>query len=481
MTGSEMHPAIEPEPMQKGLGDVTRRSVVGFAAAATAGVLLTAGARTSPGVQGSLNRMWDTIVIGAGPAGLGAARVIADAGKKVLVLEARNRTGGRLWTDSTSMTIPFERGAELVHGNTVSTWDLINQQGLQTHRFEKTFGKYNASDAAWVDASTFETFHFPEGAPSFPGGLPEPLDGETALDWLNRIGIPRSNYPISVLAIEVDTEQFDVLPAEFIFGDVEFALSLQGESGPMPPEAYGDYRVIGGYKQVLQPLAAGIPIVLNSPVTSIDYRNKNRVEVHVGSDTYKARTIVLAVPGGVLKNGDITFNPPLPAARSAAIQEISYLSVFKAILEFAEPVLPVGMPSTPDWDILTPFDMNPPSTWNASEGTPGYTGQLVVTWMTGGKAQALLDLPEQDRLAAALETVRATSGKPDLEYVNASTYDWSKDQYARGAYPGPFSRRSGLNTPINNTLFWAGMTTSTVHSSRNSGIVAANQALAALA
>ncbi len=482
MTGTELHSAKAPDsdPTPTGLGDITRRSVVGFAAAAAAGAFLTAGARTSPGVDGSLNRMWDTIVIGAGASGLGAARVLADAGKQVLVLEARDRTGGRLWTDSTSLSIPFERGAELVHGNAVSTWGLIDQQGLGTHRWENKYAKYSVSDSRFIDAKDFESFHFPQGAPSYPNGVPQPHDGETAEAWLTRIGVPRSNYPILLLVIEGDSEQFDVLPAIFVLGDFEFALEMQNETGMMPPEAYGDYRVIGGYKQVLQPLAAGIPLVLNSPVSSIDYRKKNRVEVQVGQSMYKARTVVLAVPGGVLKNGDIAFNPPLPADRQAALQEIVYLPVFKGILEFDHRVVAADQTVPPDWDVLVGFDKNPPTIWNASEGTPGYNGQLIVTWMTGGKAQELLNLAEHERHAAGLETVRKLVGDPGLEYIGASTYDWSKDRFARGAYPGPFSRRSGLNAPIDNALFWAGMTTSTVHSSRNSGTAAANQVLTAL-
>jgi len=101
--------------------------------------------------------------------------------------------------------------------------------------------------------------------------------------------------------------------------------------------------------------------------------------------------------------------------------------------------------------------------------------------MTGGKAQELLDLPEAERFQAALDNVRTAVGDQGLQYVNASTYDWSKDEFARGAYPGPFSRRSGLNAPIDDTIFWAGMVTSTIHSSRNSGVAAANAALTALA
>lgn len=462
---------------QSGPG-LTRRTILGLGASAAAGLVLTAGAR--PIGTGPVDRVWDTIVIGAGAAGLGAARRVADAGRSVLVLEARDRIGGRMWTDDTSMSIPFERGAELVHGSHVSTWGLIDELGLQTHRWEQTFGKRHPDEAGWTSAADFETFHFPLGAPSFPAGVPQPLAGETAEVWLTRIGVTRDNYPISVLAIEVDSEQFDVLPANRVVGELEFALEMQQYSGPMPREDYGDYRVIGGYKQVLQPLAAGIPVRLGSRVHAVEYR-KNRVDVRVDGHRFKARTVVLALPGGVLKSGAIAFDPPLPPERRDAFQQIVYLPVFKGILEFAEPVIAADAMVPHQWDVLAMFSENPPSIWNASAGTPGFDGQLLVTWMTGGKAQELLDLPEQERHRAGLEVIRRIAGDPTLEYVNASTYDWSKDEFALGAYPGPLSRRSGMNAPIADVLFWAGITTSTVHSSRDSGVAAAEQVLTALA
>ncbi|MGI9821655.1 flavin monoamine oxidase family protein [Agromyces sp. Marseille-Q5079] len=458
---------------------LARRTVLGFAAAGAAGLLLTAGARPGGVIPGAVNRMWDAIVIGAGASGLGAARVLADAGRRVLVLEARDRIGGRMWTDRTSMSIPIERGAELVHGTTVSTWELIDRLGLSTRRQTTVFGRLRP-DSPWIDGSTFESLHFPLGAPSLPNGLPDPLDGETALTWLERVGIAPDNYPILLAAIEVDTEQFDVLPADHIVGTVADALAVQDLSGPFPPEEYGDYRVIGGYDQVLQPLSTGLALVRGARVHTVEHR-RGRVDVHSTLGSFKAKSLVVALPGGVLKNGDVTFDPPLPADRRDAFQEIEYLPVFKGILEFAQPVLPVGHPVPRAWDIMTTFSKNPPSLWNGSLGTPGYAGEVVVAWMTGGRAQELLDLPEAQRFQAALENVRAAAGDRGLEYVHASTYDWSKDEFARGAYPGPFSRRSGLNGPIEGTIFWAGMVTSTIHSSRNSGIAAANAVLAELA
>lgn len=479
------------EPLDESKPNVTRRAMLGVGAASIGGILLTAGARpdSKHGYEsnhghghghGHDNQRWDAIVIGAGVAGLGAARKLADAGKSVLVVEARDRIGGRMWTDRKTLSIPSERGCELIHGHNVSTWDLVKQQNIKTHRWEQTFGKANSRDKSWIDAKTYETFHFPEGAPSFPNGVPQSEPGETALHWLERVGIRRSNYPISILAIEVDTEQFNVLPAAWVVGEVEYALEMQHLSGPMPPEAYGDYRVIGGYDQILKPLTKGVTIRLSSPVRTIEYSSKG-AEVHTSKGSYKAKVVVMAVPGGVLKAGTIKFDPPLPAARKKAFSEIIYLPVYKGILEFARPVVPAGRGIPAKWDVAAIFSQNPPSMWDASRGTPHFKGQLIVNWMTGGKAQELLNLPVAQRHQAGLETVQKLAGDRGLRYTKASTYDWSKDQYALGAYPGPFSRRSGLSDPIEGVLFWAGMVTSTVSSSRDSGIKTADLALNALA
>ncbi|GAA1642024.1 MULTISPECIES: NAD(P)/FAD-dependent oxidoreductase [Brevibacterium] len=401
--------------------------------------------------------MWDVIVVGAGPAGLGAARDLADAGKLVLILEARSRIGGRLFTDASSMSVPVERGAELVHGPDVSTWDLIHSAGLTTHRQAAIAGRLSP-DTPWIRSNTFDTFRFPLGAPTYPQGLPAPRSGETALMWLKRVGISADNYPITVAALEVDSEQFDIAPADPVYYTVLEALDLQDRNGPIPPDESGDYRVIGGYNQILEPLSRDISLLLDHPVAQVNYRS-SRVTVVAGSREFKARAVVLAVPGGVLQTDDIVFDPPLPGDRRVAIDEISYLSVFKGIFEFERPVLPPSHSQAPDWDVLATFSVNPPSLWNASAGTPDFPGEIVVSWMTGGKAQELLDLPEVERMALALESIRVSTGVPDLQPVASVTKDWSKDRFARGAYPGPFSRRDGLHAPIDSRLYWAGIVT----------------------
>ncbi|AIY02015.1 hypothetical protein ART_2416 [Arthrobacter sp. PAMC 25486] len=435
--------------------------------------LALAGCAPAPkgGEAGKGGALWDAIVIGAGVSGLGAARELANAGKNVVVLEARDRIGGRMWTDTTSMGIPVERGGELIHGSDVSTWGLVEESGLKTRKWAKSVSRFNTS-GVWVDQATWEFYTFPEGKPAVPNPLPEPSATETARDYMEKLGIRRSNYPLSLLVIEVDSEQFEALPAKFMVEDLQEALDAP-PAGMLPDDGYGDYRVLGGYKQILDPLKAGIDIELSTRVQQIDYTEKG-VSVQAGGETWEGRSVVIALPGGVLQNGGITFNPPLPAERTKSFENIVYLPVFKGLLEFEQPAVPE------EWDLMETYDALPPVIWNASSGSPGYTGQVLVSWATGDAARELLELPEDQRHLASLDTVRGIAGDQGLQFKTASTYDWSKDEFALGAYPGPFSQHKGLHDPLRDVIFWAGMTTSTIHSSRDSGIAAAGQVLAAL-
>jgi monoamine oxidase len=88
---------------------------------------------------GTTNDTVDVIVIGAGAAGLGAAAMLKDAGKKIVVVEARDRIGGRLWTDYNAMSIPIELGAQVIQGSNASTWELVWQDNLETYAQRNTF------------------------------------------------------------------------------------------------------------------------------------------------------------------------------------------------------------------------------------------------------------------------------------------------------------------------------------------------------
>ena len=83
----------------------------------------------------------DVLVIGAGAAGLAAARALADAGRSAIVLEARARIGGRVWTDRSFAAVPVERGAEFIHGQQADSWALVHRGGLRTESFSRWQGR----------------------------------------------------------------------------------------------------------------------------------------------------------------------------------------------------------------------------------------------------------------------------------------------------------------------------------------------------
>lgn len=455
----------------------SRRSVLGYGLGAlTLSGLSLAACAQSPSTQippeSTPPDNYDVVVIGAGMSGLSAAKALTDAGKRVIVVEARERSGGRMWTDSTTMGVPIERGAELIHGSDVSTWDLVRELDLKTHKWSKSVSRFTKA-SPWIDQGSWDFYAFPEGRPAIGDSpLPAPTPGETAEQWLSRIGVPPSNYPLALHVIEVDSEQFPKLPADHVVEELETALSAPA-SGSIPDDGYGDYGVVGGYSQVLSPLTADADIRYNAVVTAISY-SATGVTVSTSAGAFTGKTAVITLPGGVLQSEKIEFNPPLPDARRKAIAGIDYLPVFKGLLEFETPVIPR------DWDLVETYASLPPVVWNASPVAPNYGGQVLVAWATGDEARELLALDEDQRFAASLATIRDVSGDQGVKAMSTAMHDWANDEFALGAYPGPHSNREGLHDPVGEVLFWAGISKSTISSARDSGLEAAEAVLSVL-
>jgi len=331
----------------------------------------------------------DVIVIGAGVAGLSTARELTDGGKKVVVVEARDRIGGRMFTDHTSMSVPIEYGCNVIHGETASTWDLVRKGGLKTHHLTIVAGREQQSDP-WKRSVRQD------------GGL---------------------------------------------FGQPE---------GEIPPE-YKNYRVIGGYNQVLAPLADKLSIQLNTVVKRVEY-SPTGVTVNAEQQgrqvTYKARAVVVAIPVPVLAADSIEFSPPLPQAKVDAFKAIPQPPTSKVLLEFDHPVLPedadVVQDATVPWWVV-----------NGSKGEPGYSGQIVVV---------VIDEEEDaKRMLAMPRGIRRIAGDAKLQAVKVAEHEWGTDPFARGALSEDFSGADVIYEPNSDSLFWAGIITDSVDTSRDHG------------
>ena len=395
-----------------------------------------------------------------------------------------------MFTDRTSMGIPIERGGELIHGGPhASTWQWVERAGIRTAMFTDNYVRLDETQE-WHNPESLMAYSFPKGMPRSlekydVEPLPEPGSDEMAEHYLvTKIGITDENWPTAVHFLAVDSEPLYNMPASWIIDTLADCIhyTLHPEELPEPeildpndPEHDdGDYRVIGGYDQILREIARPVRVRLNTEVTHIAH-SRNGALLRTSRGVLRARRVVIAVPAGVLQREMIRFSPPLPATKRDLIQQFEYKPIFKCLLEFDDVVLTVN--GSNNWGYAEPLRGNPKTLWNSSLAAPrSYRGQVITGWVTGAAATELLELSQRERYQATLDVVRKAVGDNGLQYRNAVMHDWAKDPFAWGAYGrGPGDR---LYEPVNDVLYWAGIQTSSVASSYSSGVEQADAMLA---
>lgn len=486
------------------MADVSRRSLlVGGAAVAglAAAGIIAGNVITRQAGADERGGNWDVIVVGAGSAGIGAARRLVDQNPslRVAIVEARDRIGGRMFTDRTSMGIPVERGCELVHGGPYAdTYPWIKEAGFDMRMFTKNYIRLNNADDsspshAWHAPDAPASWEFPAGIPDGlvrfdPAGeaqpLPEALPREKADAYLARLGIAPDNIPSGLRYLLTDDAEPLYATDAAAVGEVLTACirySLHPEEAPEPEELDaddpkhndGDYKIIGGYDQLLTFIADDIPVFLDTVVEEVQH-SKSGVELFTSQGTMSARRVIMAVPAGVMQRRDIDFSAGLPDRKWVAFDEFQYSHIFKCLLEFE------GQVFTPDgsatWGYAESMDLTPTTLWNASIAQPEYGGQVIVGWETGEAARELHALPLEQKYEAVLDVVRKSAGDPGLQYKKALMTDWANEPFSWGAY-GHGGNEKDMSAPTDDVLFWAGMRTSTVTASYVSGVDEADELL----
>jgi monoamine oxidase len=407
----------------------------------------------------------DIIVIGAGAAGLAATAELARAGRSVLLLEARDRIGGRIWTRlEPGLSAPVELGAEFIHGDSPETAELLRRAGSAAvdtsgehwslidgrlqRRTESLLGEVRAAlEAADVLSQpdvSLETFlASPEGRK-----LPEPA---------------RAMARAFVSGFDAADPRLVSL----------HSLAQEWRSGGMLDSSQS--RPLAGYRTALLALSAGLDgsrvrLQLQTVVTAVRWSDRS-VEIEglrLGQPfRATARKALVTVPLGVLKAradapGAIGFIPPLDVKQPALARLLSG-PVLKVVLRFARPF----------WEGLdggryadASFFHAPgqvfPTLWTALPRR----APLLNAWVGGPAAARLCELPEPQVIRQALDcvsTVFSADAASDLQA--AYVHDWASDPYARGAYSyeaaGAGNAREVLATPLRGTLFFAGEATDT--------------------
>ena len=396
------------------------------------------------------------LVIGAGIAGLSATYHLKRAGIEATVLEARDRIGGRVWTDRDFADIPIEFGAELIHGRSaeVNTWEWVEKLGLRTWHWNKLDDSMiRTEEGDWLPMAEARAASAElDVTRSWDlGDVPKAGNDEDLGSYLRRIGFSE--------------KQLRYLQRSFANAEGESMERLNAAAHLQPPpDASGgprgvdsdgedessDYRILDGYDSYYQGLADGLDIRLNCVVRSIDWTEGVQVCVE-GGESYSADAAVITLPLGVLQSGRVGFSPALPPMKREALNGLKMGPVMKLVYLFDEPILESSIGAIYARG-------NPPMWWSPSlgreEGATVWTG-----FFSGDYAREMLALGEERAIQAGLATLREEIGDPTLQCLKARWLNWPEDPYALGGYsvcrPGHYEARDKLAmaTP---PLYWAG-------------------------
>lgn len=406
-------------------------------------------------------------------AGLAAARSIADAGRPVRVIEARNRIGGRVNTNRDWGGVPLEMGASWVHGTSNNPlMDLIGKVQAQLSPTDYDHPTKLAIDTRLqplaYNVKTWRTLVADAREEVEGGSLRAAITAQADRDDL-------SERDRAALAYYVTTEIEDEYAAD--------ADQLSATTFDLGNYTGGSQSVVtSGYDAVPRLLAEGLQIVFNATVNSVARKN-NSVVVRAGTQTFEGPAAIVTVPLGVLKSGAITFEPPLPEPHSKALNALGFGVLSKSYFRFEKRT----------WDQENAFfqylgpEGEAPSGWWAQWFTmPAAAGPIVLAFNAGHRGRQVESAPATDVLAGALPVARQLFGA-DITPVAVRSSDWTLDPYALGSYsfhaPGSgLDDRRRLQEPVDDRLFLAGEAVgvdnpATVHGALLSGRRAAAELL----
>jgi monoamine oxidase len=401
----------------------------------------------------------DVAIIGAGAAGLGAARALENSGLSVIVLEARERIGGRAHTIMAAPGIPFDMGCGWLHSADRNSFVAIAQQlGFAI----------NKARAPWREGSYDTTF--PKA---------DRIDFFQAIDaFYDRAEAAAANdtdAPAST-CLEPGNRWNPMIDAisTYINGVTLDRVSLHDMDAYEDTEV--NWRLAAGYGALISAYGAPCPVALNTQVTLIDHSG-SRIRIATSKGTLSAAKVIVTVPSNLIANESIRFDPPL-AAKVDAARGLPLGTNNKVLLALAGAD---NMPSDSGLRGATTssgvgsFQIRP-------FGTPSVEG-----FYGGPFARELEDAGAGALSAQAIDEVVALLGSDFRRRLTPLAESrWAHDPFAQGAYsaamPGHADARAVLAAPVDGRLFFAGEATSanffsTAHGARDSGERAADEVM----
>ena len=429
----------------------------------------------------------DLLILGAGAAGLSAATALASKGISSLLLEARDRLGGRIFTvDDPNLGVPIEMGAEFIHGLPPEIWQILQARNvvpIETEGDDWCFRKGKLSECDFFsDVDDLLSRLHADG------------HDESFADFLEREGKRFSRQTRDwALGYVTGFHAGDPkrISVHSLIKSTEADEEIEGHRAFRIPEGYG--WLVEHFRQQLERWK--ISFELNTVVKRLEW-NRNRVILtcvqNGRTNTFQARRALVTLPLGVLQAGSIEFRPELPAVKRNAMELLAMGKVVRVTLHFRERF----------WDRLYPdpnhksqaaSDMSFlfsqmawfPTWWT----TMPRKYPILTAWAPFHDAARLAGQRQEVVVSHALDSLAALLNQPRAELQNllerAYYHDWEADPFSRGAYSyvcvGGDHAEEELSRPLNDTLFFAGEATDvtghngTVHGAIASGYRAARE------
>ena len=378
----------------------------------------------------------DVVIVGAGSAGLAAAHELQRRNLRFVMLEARERIGGRVFTDR-SLGAPFDAGALYIHWSERNPWREIAQaSGIEA-----------VSDQILSRGTTLQRENGRPGEQrreSYWRHLSDLFDTDSGpvpdVSFIERIGaeqeLRRGTMSMARMTLGEEPERVSAL---------DYARLWSG----------ADLVMREGYGTLVQTYGAGVPVRLSTPVRAIDWSGQG-VVVETSAGRITSAAVIVTVPVNVLKAGSIRFTPDLPASTRDGLDGLEMGALSKIALRFEGDRFDLP-PNSSLWDNLGErvgfnFDMWP------------YDRDIAVAYLGGDHARELTRDGDAAALDRVLERLTVVFGsRVRAAYRGGRVHAWMNDPLSLGCYsharPGHAEARARLAQPVAERIYFAGEAT----------------------
>jgi monoamine oxidase len=452
---------------------------------------------------------YDILILGAGVAGLAAGRLLAEGGRQVAIVEARDRIGGRIATEHVSIggalnSIPIELGAEFVHGLPKTSWQLIDEARLATYELGGDHLCYERGCLQACPKSDWDPTSVLEDMTRWLAAQPPGTDA-TFANYLDIAGIERKRGEQAAAYVE----GFNAADANVI-GVAALAQQQRAENAIQADRLF---HIRAGYDAVPNFLRerferAGGSVLAGRRVAHVQW--SERGVAMCGTDAqgaafeFQANQAVITLPLGVLQSGSVEFQPPprdilLHAGRMAMGAALRVSLLFDSKF-WTDPAISSRQDDAArrlgDFSFLFAREEIFPTWWTSMPDR----APVLTAWIGGRKVLVLERMmrsgadPFAIRNECISELAKIFELSPQVlenRLVSWHAHDWQSDEFARGAYSyAPAGARDAverMTVPVEDRLFFAGEHTDveghwgTVHGALASGKRAALQLMSARA